>query len=177
MMKRQDYLNWDETFMAIALLIGKRSKDPNTQVGACIVNTDKIVVGLGYNGFPKGCSDDEFPWRRTIEEGEPEEHQITETKYAYVVHSEVNAILNSNQQSLKDCTIYVALFPCNECAKQIIQADIGEIVYISDKYAHLPQYRASRRMLNAAGVRLRQFVPSRHPQILIDFERELELEE
>ena len=175
-MKRQDYLDWDETFMAMAVLIGMRSKDPNTQVGACIVNRDKIVVGLGYNGFPKGCSDDEFPWRRTVAPGEPAEHKITETKYAYVVHSEVNAILNSNQQSLKDCTMYVALFPCNECAKHIIQVGIAEVVYMSDKYAELPAYKASRRMFHAAGVKLRQFTPSKHPQILIDFNQVLTLD-
>lgn len=171
-MKREDYLSWDEAFMAIAILIGQRSKDPNTQVGACIVNEDKIVVGLGYNGFPKGCSDDEFPWRRHVPENASPEQRVTETKYAYVVHAEVNAILNSNQQSLKGCTMYVALFPCNECAKHIIQSGIGEVVYMSDKYAHLPEYKASRRMFNAAGVRLRQFIPTRHRQILIDFEAE-----
>ena len=172
-MKREDYLNWDEAFMSIAILIGKRSKDPNTQVGACIVNPDKIVVGLGYNGLPKGCSDDEFPWEREVTTDGSDEQRITQTKYAYVVHGEVNAILNSNQQSLKGCTLYVALFPCNECAKHIIQSGITEVVYMSDKYAHLPHFKVSRRMLNVAGMTLRQFMPTQHPRIVIDFKSEL----
>lgn len=145
-MKRKDYITWDEYFMGVAILASKRSKDPSTQVGACIVNQDNIILSTGYNGFPLGCSDDAFPWAR---EGD-------ETKYPYVVHAELNAILNSNGKSLQGATIYVALFPCNECAKAIIQSGIKEVVYLSDKYAETDATKASKRMLNAAGVKLRR---------------------
>ncbi len=141
-MKREGYINWDEYFMGVALLAAKRSKDPNTQVGACIVSADNIILSTGYNGFPKGCSDDEFPWER---EGE-------QTKYPFVVHAELNAILNSNGKSLQGAKIYVALFPCNECAKAIIQSGISEVIYLSDKYADSDATRASKRMFDAAGV-------------------------
>ena len=141
-MKRSGYISWEEYFMGVALLAAKRSKDPNTQVGACIVSPDNIILSTGYNGFPAGCSDDEYPWDR---EGE-------ETKYPYVVHAELNAILNANGKSLRGATIYVALFPCNECAKAIIQSGIREVVYLSDKYADSDATRASKRMLNSAGV-------------------------
>lgn len=144
-MKRENYISWDEYFMGIALLAAKRSKDPSTQVGACIVSQDRIILSTGYNGLPNGCSDDEFPWQR---EGE-------ETKYPFVVHAELNAILNSGGRLLKNATIYVDLFPCNECAKAIIQSGIREIVYLSDKYALTPATRASKRMLDAAGVAYR----------------------
>ena len=143
-MKRTDVLSWDEYFMSMAHLSAKRSKDPSTQVGACIVNSQKRVVGLGYNGFPKGCDDNEFPWAR--------DGEFLDTKYPYVVHAELNAILNSIQD-LNGCTIYVSLFPCNECAKAIIQAGIKTIVYDCDKYADTPAVIASKRMLDAAGVR------------------------
>ncbi len=149
--KRSAYLSWDDYFMGMALLSAQRSKDPSTQVGACIVSPNKRVVGVGYNGFPTGCSDDEFPWSR---EGQP-----NDTKYPYVVHAELNAILNAGRD-LRGCTIYVALFPCNECAKAIIQSGIVEIVYLSDKYAHTDAVQASKRMLDAAGVRYRRIVPS-----------------
>ena len=142
-MKRNDYISWDEYFMGIAMLAARRSKDPSTQVGACIVSQDNIIVSTGYNGMPKGCSDDEFPWDR---EG-------AETKYPFVVHAELNAILNANGRDLRGCKIYVALFPCNECAKAIIQSGIREIYYLSDKYATTPSTLASKRMLNAAGVK------------------------
>lgn len=142
-MKRTDYISWDEYFMGVALLASKRSKDPNTQVGACIVNDDNIILSTGYNGFPIGCSDDSFPWQR---EGE-------DTKYPYVVHAELNAILNSNGKSLKGARIYVDLFPCNECAKAIIQSGIKEVVYLYDKYADTSATIASKRMLDAAGVK------------------------
>ncbi|MFA5571028.1 MAG: deoxycytidylate deaminase [Sphaerochaetaceae bacterium] len=147
MMKRTNYISWDEYFMGVALLSAKRSKDPNTQVGACIVNTDKKIVGVGYNGSPRGLNDDELPWAR--------EGEFLETKYPYVVHAELNAILNSTS-NLKGCTLYVALFPCNECAKAIIQVGISEIVYLSDKYSDTDIVKASKRMLNQAGVTLRQ---------------------
>ncbi len=146
-MKRKTVLSWDQYFMSVAHLSALRSKDPNTQVGACIVNEDNVIVGMGYNGLPKGCSDDEFPWGNVGE--------ALDTKYAFVVHAELNAILNS-YTSLKGCTIYVSLFPCNECAKAIIQSGISTIVYEDDKYAHTDGVKASKRMLKAAQVQLRQ---------------------
>lgn len=157
-MKRQDYISWDEYFMGIALLASMRSKDPNTQVGACIVSRDNIILSTGYNGFPKGCSDDEYPWER--------EGADNETKYPYVVHAELNAILNSGGRSLRDARIYVALFPCNECAKAIIQSGISEIVYLSDKYAETDGVKASKAMLASAGVKLRQLVPDKDELVL-----------
>ncbi len=157
-MKRQDYISWDEYFMGIALLASMRSKDPNTQVGACIVSEENIILSTGYNGFPKGCSDDEYPWER--------EGADNETKYPYVVHAELNAILNSGGRSLKGARIYVALFPCNECAKAIIQSGISEIVYLSDKYAETDGVKASKAMLASAGVKLRQLVPEKDELVL-----------
>ena len=145
-MKRQDYISWDEYFMGVAMLAARRSKDPNTQVGACIVSPDNIIVSTGYNGMPKGCSDDEFPWER---EGE-------DTKYPYVVHAELNAVLNANGRNLRGCSLYVALFPCNECTKAIIQSGIKEVFYLSDKYADTMGNIASKRMLMAAGVKFTQ---------------------
>ncbi len=147
-MKRKDYISWDEYFMGIALLSAKRSKDPNTQVGACIVNQYNKIVGIGYNGFPIGCPDDFLPWDR---EGE----NVNETKYPYVVHAEANAILNSTKD-LHGGRIYVALFPCNECTKLIIQSGIKEIIYMSDKYATSDSVKASKKMLNLAGVKTKQ---------------------
>jgi dCMP deaminase len=134
--------------MGVALLSAQRSKDPNTQVGACIVNPDKKIVGVGYNGFPSGCDDDVLPWER--------EGSFLETKYPYVCHAELNAILNSISRDLKGSSIYVALFPCNECAKAIIQSGIKEIVYLSDKYDGTDSVVASKRMLNQAGVTMRK---------------------
>lgn len=142
-MKRTDYISWDEYFMGVAMLAACRSKDPSTQVGACIVSQDNIIVSTGYNGMPKGCDDDEFPWNR---DGEV-------NKYPFVVHAELNAILNASGRDLRGCKIYVALFPCNECAKAIIQSGIREIYYLSDKYANTPGTQASKRMLTAAGVK------------------------
>lgn len=144
---RKDYINWDDYFMGIAILSSMRSKDPNTQVGACIVNDDKRIVGVGYNGLPKGCEDTDFPWER--------EGDFLDTKYPYVCHAELNAILNSTK-SLKNCTIYVALFPCNECAKAIIQSGIREIVYLSDKYVKTDVNIASKKLLDTAGVKYRR---------------------
>ena len=148
-MKREDYISWDEYFMGVAKLAGMRSKDPGTQVGACIVGQDNKILSMGYNGFPKGCSDDEFPWAR--------EGDDLHTKYFYVTHSELNAILNYRGGSLEGSKIYVTLFPCNECAKAIIQAGIKTIIYKEDKYPDSPSVRASKRMLNAAGVRYYQY--------------------
>ena len=147
-MKRIDYISWDEYFMGISSMAGMRSKDPHTQVGACIVGSDHKILSIGYNGFPRGCSDDEFPWDREGEEGE--------TKYSYVTHGELNAILNY-QGSLEGATLYVSLFPCNECAKAIIQCGICEVVYDSDKYADTASVVASKKMLRAAGVKLRRY--------------------
>lgn len=146
-MKDKNYIVWDEYFMGVAILSSKRSKDPSTKVGACIVNEDKKIVGIGYNGFPAGCSDDVFPWDR--------EGDYLECKYPYVVHAEPNAILNSTV-SLKNATIYVTLFPCNECAKLIIQSGIKEIVYMGDKYSGTPTDIASKRMLEAANIKTRK---------------------
>ena len=145
-MKRNDYISWDEYFMGIAMLAARRSKDPNTQVGACIVSQDNIIISTGYNGMPKGCSDDEFPWDR---KGENE----AATKYPYVVHAELNAILNASGRDLRGSRIYVALFPCNECAKSIIQSGIKEVMYLSDKYNDTMLNLVSKRMLDAAGVK------------------------
>lgn len=150
--KRTDYLTWDEYFMGVAMLSAMRSKDPNTQVGACIVSGDNKILSMGYNGFPRGCSDDEFPWRR---EGDP-----LDSKYYYSTHSELNAILNYRGGSLEGAKLYVTLFPCNECAKAIIQSGIKTLIYGSDKYADTPAVRASKRMLNAAGVRYYQYESS-----------------
>ena len=151
--KRKDYISWDEYFMGVAILSGMRSKDPNTQVGCCIVSQDNKILSMGYNGLPIGCSDDEFPW---VREGE----DPLETKYVYTVHSELNAILNYRGGSLEGCKIYVTLFPCNECAKAIIQCGIKTLIYGEDKYADTPAVKASKRMLNAAGVRYYQYQPS-----------------
>ncbi|MCM1191449.1 MAG: dCMP deaminase family protein [Butyrivibrio sp.] len=149
--KREDYISWDEYFMGVAHLSGMRSKDPSTQVGACIVSNDNKILSMGYNGFPMGCSDDAFPWDREGEE--------LDTKYPFVTHSELNAILNYRGGSLEGTKIYVSLFPCNECAKAIIQAGIRTVVYDSDKYEGTPGNRASKRMFDAAGV---QYVPYSH---------------
>ncbi len=157
-MKRTDYISWDEYFMGVALLAAKRSKDPSTQVGACIVDENNIIISTGYNGLPIGCSDDEYSWAR---EGE-------DTKYQYVVHAELNTILNATGKSLRGARLYVSLFPCNECAKAIIQSGIKEVIYMSDKYAHTPSTRTSRRMLASAGVSTRRLEPSAQ-SIVIDF--------
>ncbi len=147
--KRQDYITWDEYFMGVAMLSSMRSKDPNTQVGACIVSEDNKILSMGYNGFPQGCSDDEFTWSR---EGEAEDN-----KYLYTTHSELNAILNYRGGSLEGAKLYVSLFPCNECAKAIIQAGIKTVIYDSDKYKDTPSVIASKRMMDAAGVRYYQY--------------------
>lgn len=146
-MKRQDYISWDTYFMGIAQLSSKRSKDPKTQVGACIVNHENKIVGIGYNGFPKGISDDDFPWQ--------DQGDYLQTKYPFVVHAEANAILNASQ-NLNDCKLFVTLFPCNECTKLIIQSGIKELVYISNKDEGKDFQIASRKMLEKAQVKLRQ---------------------
>ena len=150
--KRQDYINWDEYFMGVAKLASLRSKDPNSQVGACIVSPDNKILSMGYNGFPIGCSDDEFPWGR--------EGDTLNTKYAYVTHSELNAILNYRGGSLEGCKIFVTLFPCNECAKAIIQAGIKTVIYDSNKYDGTPSVEASKKLMTAAGVEFKQYEPT-----------------
>lgn len=148
--KREDYITWDEYFMGVAMLSGKRSKDPNTQVGACIVGADNRILSMGYNGFPNGCSDDEFPWDR---EGD----KSLKTKYPYVTHSELNAILNYRGGNLDGTKLYVSLFPCNECAKAIIQSGIKTVVYAIDKYKDTESVIASKMMFDAAGVEYYQY--------------------
>lgn len=158
--KRTDYIGWDDYFMGVSLLAADRSKDPSTQVGACIVSDDNRILSTGYNGFPKGCSDDIFPWNRDERAGE--------TKYNFVVHAELNAILNAGGKSLVGSRIFVSLFPCHECAKAIIQAGVKEVVYLSDKYNGTVSDNASKRMLNAAGIKLTKMKPTK-AQIVLNF--------
>jgi len=148
--QRKEYLSWDQYFMGVAKLSAMRSKDPNTQVGACIVGNDNRILSIGYNGTPNGYDDKAFPWDR---EGEP-----LETKYLYVCHAEMNAILNyrGSRKELENAKIYVDLFPCNECAKLIIQSGIKEVIYLSDKYAHQDSFIASKKLLDSCGVKYRQ---------------------
>lgn len=160
-MKRQGYITWDEYFMGVAILTAQRSKDPNTQVGCCIVDKEQRILSTGYNGLPWGCSDDEYPWER---EGSDQ----NATKYPFVVHAELNAILNARGKNLTGAKLYVALFPCNECAKAIIQSGIAEVVYLSDKYATTPATLASRRMLSSASVKLTPFT-GRTDSIVLSF--------
>ena len=159
-MKRTDYISWNEYFMGVAVLASKRSKDPNTQVGACIVDKNNIILSTGYNGLPYGCSDDEYTWERTVED----------TKYKYVVHAELNAILNAQGKDLKNARIFVDLFPCNECAKAIIQCGIKEVIYLYDKYADSKETIASKKMLSSAGVKTTHFIPG-VKKIELNFER------
>jgi dCMP deaminase len=147
--KREDYLSWDQYFMGVAMLSAQRSKDPNTQVGACIVNREHKILSMGYNGMPVGCHDDVMPWAR--------DHEPLESKYLYVCHAELNAILNYGGGSLKDAIVYVTEFPCNECAKAIIQSGIKEIIYLSDKYADTDSTRASKKMFDMVGITYRQY--------------------
>lgn len=151
-MKRKGYLSWDEYFMGIALLSAQRSKDPGTQVGACIVGQDNKILSMGYNGMPIGCDDDHMPWDR---EGEP-----LNTKYLFVCHAELNAILNHGRAGLDGAKVYTTLFPCNECAKAIIQSGIKEVIYLQDKYADTDSTVASKRMFDMTGVVYRPFVMS-----------------
>ena len=150
-MKREDYITWDEYFMGIALLSAERSKDPSTHVGACFVSENNKILSTGYNGMPIGCNDDEMPWEREAE-------KPNDTKYPFVCHAELNAILNSPSLiDNKNAKIYVALFPCNECAKAIIQSGIKEIIYACDKYAQTDAVIASKMMLDRAGVKYRKY--------------------
>jgi len=160
MEKRADYLSWDEYFMGVALLSAQRSKDPNTQVGACIINEKKKIVGMGYNGLPIGCDDDHFPWAR--------EGGFLETKYPYVCHAELNAVLNKISANLDKCTVYVTLFPCNECAKVLIQSGIQEVIYLTNKYPDSDSVTAAQKMFDSAGVRYRMLEGYR-PSIVLNF--------
>lgn len=148
---RKDYITWDEYFMGIAKLAAERSKDPNTQVGACIVNDEHKIISIGYNGMPTGIDDENMPWAR--------EGEFLKTKYPYVCHAELNAILNSNTD-LRGCTLYVALFPCNECAKAVIQSGIKKIVYADDKHAGDDNVKASKMLLKKCGIKTVQYKPS-----------------
>lgn len=145
---RDNYISWDECFMRIAYVIAERSKDPSTQAGAVIADQNNVVIGLGYNGFPRGVDNDKFPWER--------DGKLSETKYAYVCHAEENAIYNANNDT-QECKIYCTLFPCNECAKTIIQNGIKEVIYESDKYHDDDIWVASRKMFDGAGVKYRQY--------------------
>ncbi len=148
-MKKQEYLKWDAYFMGIAMLSAERSKDPNTSVGTCIVSEDNKILSVGYNGMPRGCSDDEYPWEREGEE--------LDTKYAYVCHAELNAILNYTGSHLKNSRVYTTLFPCNECTKALIQSGITQVIYLCDKYADSVSVMAAKRMMKSAGVTYRQY--------------------
>ncbi len=148
--KRENYISWEEYFMAIAKLSAMRSKDPSTQVGACIVSNDNRILSIGYNGAPNGFSDEDFPWAR--------EGNNLDTKYPYVCHAEMNAILNyrGSKKDLENAKIYVDLFPCNECAKIIIQSGIKEVVFLSNKYADSENNIASRKLFDCCGVKYRK---------------------
>jgi len=149
---RTDALSWDDYFISVAFLTAMRSKDPSTQVGACIVNNDNKIVGIGYNGFPRGCDDSKLPWSRNGETS-------LDTKYPYVCHAEMNAILNKNEANITGSRIYVALFPCNDCAKLIIQSGIKEVIYLNDKYHNTEQTQASRKLFELTGVSFRKHIP------------------
>ena len=159
--KRKDYISWDEYFMSIAKLSAMRSKDPSTQVGACIVSNDSRILSIGYNGAPNGFDDEKFPWAR--------EGENLNTKYPYVCHAELNAILNyrGSKKDLESAKIYVDLFPCNECAKIIIQSGIKEVIYLSDKYATSENNIASRRLLDECGVTYKKIELSEEKEIKI----------
>lgn len=148
-MKRLDYINWEEYFMSIAILSAMRSKDPSTQVGACIVNKENRIVSVGYNGFPRGCSDDDFPWTK----GE----DVEDSKYLYVTHAELNAILNCRGANLTGTKIFVTHFPCNECTKAIIQSGIEEVIYLENPHNDRKDIMASQKMFNAANIRYREY--------------------
>jgi len=152
-MKREDYISWGEYFMGLAILAAQRSKDPNSQVGACIADPKNRVISCGYNGFPNGISDDDLPWDR----GDGKNLLDLNTKYPYVVHAEPNAILNSHGQDMSGATIYVTLFPCHECAKLVIQAGIKRMIYFDDKYDGTDSNIASKKLFDLAGVKYEKY--------------------
>ncbi len=149
-MKRQDYIGWDQYFMGVAMMSAQRSKDNSTQVGACIVSPQNKILSVGYNGMPNGCCDDDMPWERSAE-------SQLDTKYPYVCHAELNAILNGATRDYTGCTLYVTLFPCNECTKAVIQSGIKKIVYLDNKYADTDSVKASVIMLQKCGIEFEQY--------------------
>ncbi len=151
-MKRENYINWDEYFMGIAILSAQRSKDPSTQVGACIVSSENKILSVGYNGMPRNCDDDIYPWDREGDE--------LNTKYMFVCHAELNAILNYSGSNLKGSKVYVTLFPCNECAKALIQSGVSEVIYYSDKYSDSFSTLAAKRMFESAGIKMTAYKQS-----------------
>jgi len=151
-MKRENYINWDEYFMGIAMLSAQRSKDPSTQVGACIVSSENKILSVGYNGMPRNCDDDIYPWDREGDE--------LNTKYMFVCHAELNAILNYSGSNLKGSKVYVTLFPCNECAKALIQSGVSEVIYYSDKYSDSFSTLAAKRMFESAGIKMTAYKES-----------------
>ena len=151
-MKRDNYINWDEYFMGIAILSAQRSKDPSTQVGACIVSSENKILSVGYNGMPRNCDDDVYPWDREGDE--------LNTKYMFVCHAELNAILNYSGSNLKGSKVYVTLFPCNECAKALIQSGVSEVIYYSDKYSDSFSTLAAKRMFESAGIKMTAYKES-----------------
>lgn len=151
-MKRENYINWDEYFMGIAMLSAQRSKDPSTQVGACIVSSENRILSVGYNGMPRNCDDDVYPWER--------EGDDLNTKYMFVCHAELNAILNYSGTNLVGSKVYVTLFPCNECAKALIQSGISEVIYYSDKYSDSFSTLAAKRMFESAGIKMTPYEKS-----------------
>lgn len=159
-MKRKNYISWDDYFMWIALLSSKRSKDPWKRVGACIVNDKNKIIWIWYNGFPIWCSDDELPWNSEADD-------ILDKKNTYVVHSEVNAILNSIEK-LDNSKLYVLLFPCNECAKIIIQSWIKEVVYLKE-YRYTKIVEATKRMFNLSWIKTRKLNP-KEKEIKLNFD-------
>ncbi|KAI3947425.1 hypothetical protein MKW92_048565 [Papaver armeniacum] len=167
--KRKGYLSWDDYFMALAFLSAKRSKDPNRQVGACLVSHDGIILGIGYNGFPRGCADEKLPWAKVSFPDKPNAFVLS-CEILYVCHAEVNAILNTNHASAK---LYVTMYPCNECAKVIIQSGVSEVIYFVEKrFSNDIVYTASQKLLNMAGVKVRRHQPQMS-QILLKFDEEL----
>ena len=151
-MKRENYINWDEYFMGIAMLSAERSKDPSTQVGACIVSNENKILSVGYNGMPRNCDDDSYPWDR--------EGEALDTKYMFVCHAELNAILNYSGSNLRGSKVYVTLFPCNECAKALIQSGVSEVIYYSDKYSDSFSTLAAKRMFESAGIKMTAYKES-----------------
>lgn len=159
---RKDILSWDEYFMSIAVLAAKRSRDPSTQVGCCIANDKNVIISIGYNGFPRGCGENEFPW--------DSEGKLEDIKNAYVVHSELNAILNSKQSDLSNCKLYASKFPCNECAKAIIQSGIKQVYYLCDIHSDNTIYNISKKLFDCAGVKYTQLEFERK-EIIINLDK------
>nr|XP_021190463.2 deoxycytidylate deaminase isoform X2 [Helicoverpa armigera] len=145
--RREEVISWQDYFMAVACLAAQRSKDPDTQVGACIVNKDNRIISIGYNGLPNGYPDDEFTWAKKDK--------------LYVCHAEMNAIVNKNCSDVKGCHIYVNLFPCNECAKIIIQSGIRKVYYLSDEKNDKPKYQVAEKMFEVANIKVEKYVPTR----------------